>query len=142
MTVINVEVTVAPTNKLPHGTVRRAPAPSFAHAILLDQMGREQCWQVIDLYGPMEIETDVDVQDWPIVYIPAPDETWREVVPPIPFENLPLQKAVRPGEALPFALKPCQACGHIRSRHLQSVGVCGGCEQNCTTFSSEVTHER
>ena len=85
--ITNSTITVSARNRLPHGTVRRAPAPSFAHAILLDQMGREQEWQIIDVYGPMEVETDVDVQDWPIVYIPAPDEVWQEIVPPIPLHD-------------------------------------------------------
>jgi hypothetical protein len=74
--ITNPTITVDAKNKLPHGTVRRAPT-GFAHAILLDQMGEEAKWHIIDLYGPMETETDTDVEDWPIVYVPVPDEVWN-----------------------------------------------------------------
>jgi len=63
-------------NGLPYGTVRRALAPSFAHAILLDQGGHDKRWEVIDLYGSMEVLTDDEVKDWPIVYTPVDDEEW------------------------------------------------------------------
>lgn len=63
-------------NELAYGTVRRSPAPGFAHAILLDQFTDPHCWQIIDLYGPMEIVTDEDVKDWEIVYTPVDDEEW------------------------------------------------------------------
>lgn len=65
-------------NGLPFGTVRRSPAPSFAHAILLDQFNDPHCWQVIDLYGPIETVTDEKVQHWTIVYQPADDEEWAQ----------------------------------------------------------------
>lgn len=65
-------------NGLAFGTVRRAPAPSFAHAILLDQGTQTNCWQVIDLYGPMELVPDEEVTDWKIVYTPVDDEKWAQ----------------------------------------------------------------
>lgn len=74
--ITNPSITVDDANRLPHGTVRRAPE-GFAHAILLDQNGNEAKWHIIDLYGPMETEADVDVADWPIVYVPVPDEVWK-----------------------------------------------------------------
>lgn len=74
--ITNPTITVDGTNRLPHGTVRRAPE-GFAHAILLDQMGEDAKWHIIDLYGPMETETDADVVAWPIVYVPSPDEVWE-----------------------------------------------------------------
>lgn len=64
-------------NGLAYGTVRRSPAPSFAHAILLDQGGRPQTWELIDLYGSMEVLTDAEVEHWPIVYTPIDDEQWE-----------------------------------------------------------------
>jgi len=78
MTAINSEISIDAANKLPHGTVKRAPQ-GFAHAILLDQMGADAKWLIVDAYGRMEIETDQDVEDWPIVYVPAPDEVWEKV---------------------------------------------------------------
>lgn len=74
--ITNPTITVDGVNQLPHGTVRRAPK-GFAHAILLDQNGQDAKWQTVDLYGPMEIYTDREVADWPIVYVPAPDEVWE-----------------------------------------------------------------
>lgn len=65
-------------NGLPYGTVRREPAPGFAHAILLDQGGYHRTWEVIDLYGPCGTRTDEQVADWPIVYTPLDDEVWAE----------------------------------------------------------------
>lgn len=62
-------------NSLAYGTTRRAPA-GFAHAILLDQGNDQRVWQVIDLYGPMELRTDAQVADWPVVYTPEDDEKW------------------------------------------------------------------
>lgn len=129
MTILNPTITVNAVNKLPHGTVRRAPAPSFAHAILLDQMDREQCWQVVDLYGPMAVETDVDVQDWPIVYLPAPDEIWQEVVPPIPFP---------PAAGSSRATRSCAFCSHLGARHLDNDGgACLNCDRHCAGFVEE-----
>lgn len=63
-------------NGLAYGTVRRAPAPSFAHAILLDQFDRDS-WHVVDLYGPISILGDAEVANWPIVYTPMDDEKWE-----------------------------------------------------------------
>jgi hypothetical protein len=71
-------ITVDAVNRLPHGTVKRSPE-GFAHAILLDQNGQDLKWHIIDLWGPMQTETDADVATWPIVYVPAPDEVWRAV---------------------------------------------------------------
>lgn len=66
-------------NGLPYGTVRRCPAPGFAHAILLDQGNREQAWEVIDLYSSTgDTYTDAQVADWPIVYTPMDDEEWDD----------------------------------------------------------------
>jgi hypothetical protein len=76
--ITNPTITVDGVNHLPHGTVRRAP-DGFAHAILLDQNGQDAKWLIIDLYGPMETEADVDVVSWPVVYVPAPDEIWMQV---------------------------------------------------------------
>lgn len=81
MTITNPTITVDPLNHLPHGTVKRAPT-GFAHAILLDQMGQAAKWYVLDLYGPMgdrreDVVDDQHVADWPIVYVPAPDEVWK-----------------------------------------------------------------
>src|SRR3954463_2321126 len=73
--ITNTTITVDAVNRLPHGTVKRSPE-GFAHAILLDQFG-EAKWLTVDLYGPMETEADVDVVDWPVVYVPAPDEVWK-----------------------------------------------------------------
>lgn len=64
-------------NGLPHGTVRRAPT-GFAHAILLEQWDKDS-WQVIDVYGPMDILSDEEVSHWPIVYTPVDDEEWKEL---------------------------------------------------------------
>jgi hypothetical protein len=64
-------------NGLAYGTIRRAPAPSFAHAILLDQPDN-RVWQIIDLYGPMELVTDNEVKDWPVAYTPVDDEEWEK----------------------------------------------------------------
>lgn len=61
------------------GTLRRAPAPSFAHALCLDQMGSARRWEVSDLYGSIEgesLHTDDQVTDWPIVYTPIPHSEW------------------------------------------------------------------
>lgn len=66
-------------NGLPFGTIRRAPAPSFTHAILLDQFTDSRCWQIIDVYGPMEIMTDEDVKGWKIVYTPMDDAEWASL---------------------------------------------------------------
>jgi hypothetical protein len=74
--ITNPTITVDAVNRLPHGTVKRSPE-GFAHAILLDQNGQDLKWHIIDLYGPMETETDADVADWPVVYVPAPDEVWE-----------------------------------------------------------------
>jgi hypothetical protein len=63
-------------NGLRYGVVRRELAPGFAHAILLDQGGHEKTWLLVDLYGSMEMLTDEDVADWPIVYTPALDAEW------------------------------------------------------------------
>jgi hypothetical protein len=76
--ITNPTITVDTVNRLPHGTVRRAPE-GFAHAILLDQNGQDAKWLIVDLYGPMETEADVDVVGWPVVYVPAPDEVWMQV---------------------------------------------------------------
>lgn len=65
-------------NGLAYGTVRRQPAPSFAHAILLDQGGHEKTWELIDLYGSMEMLTDAEVAAWPIVYTPIDDGEWEQ----------------------------------------------------------------
>lgn len=65
----------------PYGTVRRALAPSFAHAIKLDQGERELCWLVIDAYGPLWDDTmshGDEVKDWPVVYVPMPAAEWKE----------------------------------------------------------------
>lgn len=72
-------VSLHPINGLPYGTLKRAPAPSFAHALLLDQMGDSKCWQVMDLYGSLQAACvdDAEVEDWPIVYTPIDDEEWR-----------------------------------------------------------------
>lgn len=93
--ITNPTITVDAVNHLPHGTVRRAPE-GFAHAILLDQNGQDAKWLIVDLYGPMETEHDVDVADWPIVYVPAPDEVWRAVnrQPCKPVDLAPIQLAV------------------------------------------------
>jgi hypothetical protein len=61
----------------PHGTVRRAPT-GFAHAIRLDQGPHPKRWQVVDAYGPWDLVEDEEVQDWPVVYTPVPDEEWRD----------------------------------------------------------------
>ena len=64
-------------NGLRYGTTRRAPAPSFAHAILLDQGGNAKTWLLVDLYSDMELLTDAEVSRWPIVYTPELDTEWR-----------------------------------------------------------------
>lgn len=117
--IINSTVTVSTRNQLPHGTVRRAPSPSFAHAILLDQAGREQQWQIIDLYGPMEVETDADVAGWPIVYVPASDEVWQQIVAPHPIEGMP--QRIYP---LPEFVIPCKNCEHNKWLHDSQTGKC------------------
>lgn len=71
-------ITVDSVNRLPHGTVRRAPE-GFAHAILLDQNSQDTKWLIVDLYGPVETDHDVEVADWPVVYVPAPDKIWEIV---------------------------------------------------------------
>lgn len=63
-------------NGLPYGTTRRSPAPSFAHAILLDQFGLDKTWAIIDLYGCIETLSDEEVKDWEIVYTPLDDKEW------------------------------------------------------------------
>jgi hypothetical protein len=74
--IIKPSITVDDVNQLPHGTVRRAPE-GFAHAILLDQFGKESKWHIVDLYGLVEGDSDEEVTDWPIVYVPTPDEIWE-----------------------------------------------------------------
>jgi hypothetical protein len=68
--------------EIPYGTIRRAPAPSFAHAIKIDQGGHEKEWEIIDLYGSITffegIQTEETVKDWPIVYTPMPDDEWSK----------------------------------------------------------------
>lgn len=64
-------------NGYAYGTLRRAPR-GFAHAILLDQGGADLTWEIIDLYGAMEVVTDEYVKDWPVVYEPVDDEEWVE----------------------------------------------------------------
>lgn len=66
-----------PSHDVP-GTLRRAPAPSFAHALCLDQGGVPERWQISDIYGCMDNTHahDDDVSTWPIVYVPAPADQW------------------------------------------------------------------
>lgn len=63
-----------------YGTLRRGPAPSFAHAIKIDQGGAADCWEIVDLYGigSSPLLTDEQVKDWPVVYTPMPDEEWEK----------------------------------------------------------------
>ena len=66
----------------PVGTVRRALAPSFAHAIKLDQGSAELEWLLVDAYGPLWHDTMLsgdEVKDWPVVYVPLPDQLWATV---------------------------------------------------------------
>lgn len=129
MTITNPTITVDPHSKLPHGTVRRAPSPSFAHAILLDQFGKPETWLIIDVYGSMEVETDVDVKDWPIVYIPTPDEVWTQVVPPY-----------SPDDEVQTGIRYCERCGCAEYLHRDGKGKCvgpmqpEGCAQECTYY--------
>lgn len=65
--------------------VRRDPHPrSFAHAIRLDQFNSDECWLIIDAYGPVHsdaggrLATDDEVKHWPPVYVPEHDQAWRE----------------------------------------------------------------
>lgn len=69
------------------GTLRRAPAPSFAHAICLDQgvyldtgHNHPLRWQISDAYGLMDntLTHDDAVTTWPVVYIPATTDQWAE----------------------------------------------------------------
>jgi hypothetical protein len=68
------------------GTLRRAPAPSFAHALLLEQGDAETRWQISDLYGLMDntLATDDEVATWPVVYIPAPANAWADKTSNLP----------------------------------------------------------
>jgi hypothetical protein len=77
--ITNPTITVDDANRLPHGTVRRSPE-GFAHAILLDQFGKDDKWLIVDLYGPVNTDGDDGddkVATWPIVYVPTPDEVWE-----------------------------------------------------------------
>jgi hypothetical protein len=143
----NPEITVDKANQLPHGTVKRAPE-GFAHAILLDQMGQDLKWHIIDLYGPMETETDRDVADWPIVYVPAPDEVWmamnrqpsyrdhviEEFASSDACEPVDLtpsgQQPLTGMEALTYPrsgfVVPCKNCDHKQWIHDQDTGECYG----------------
>lgn len=69
------------SEELPVGTVRRAPAPSFAHAILCDQGGSPERWEIVDAYSTVSAKQhrDEEVEDWEIVYRPVPDEVWATV---------------------------------------------------------------
>ena len=69
-----------PLNGLTYGTIRRCPVPAvLAYAILLEEGGRGQTWEVIDLYGTTtDVYTDAQVADWPIVYTPVDDEEWDD----------------------------------------------------------------
>lgn len=60
------------------GTLRRAPAPSFAHALCLDQGDHPNRWQISDAYGLMgaSLAHDDEVATWPIVYTPTHDDQW------------------------------------------------------------------
>lgn len=62
-------------NEEPLAVMRRAPQ-GFAHAILCDQGNSEQCWLVIDAYGPMEMTNEAAVHDWELVYVPTHDGEW------------------------------------------------------------------
>lgn len=73
------------------GTLRRAPAPSFAHALCLDQNGSPYRWQIIDIWGldNSAPEHDDEVVTWPVVYIPAPQDQWAEKTSHLPiYTNL------------------------------------------------------
>ena len=63
-----------------YGQVRRAPT-GFAHAIRIQQP-HEEHWEVIDLYGSTtsfdKLLADIEVEHWPIVYTPEPDDVWEE----------------------------------------------------------------
>lgn len=58
------------------GTVRRSPAPSYAHAISSGEVG-EEFWVVFDFYGelPDDFVSLETILSWPIVY--TPEEDWR-----------------------------------------------------------------
>jgi hypothetical protein len=130
--ITNPTLTVDAANKLPHGTVRRAPE-GFAHAILLDQMGEDAKWHIIDVYGPMETDTDVDVMHWPIVYVPAPDEVWKV---------MNFGSNGRPYSPMGRAIELCDFCGHLRARHLNDYnGACDECTKNCAGFVPEKRRE-
>lgn len=70
------------------GTLRRAPAPSFAHAICLDRPHPDMPrWEVIDFYGTLHDnypENDDHVSDWPIVYVPATPKAWADKTSRLP----------------------------------------------------------
>ena len=135
--ITNPEVSVDAKNKLPHGTVRRAPA-GFAHAILLDQMGKEAKWQTIDLYGPMEIYTDAAVEDWPIVYMPAPDEVWAMMNSQLSYRDRVIEEFAKAPEGelqgppetaermypISAFVIPCKNCDHKKWIHDNETGKC------------------
>lgn len=129
--ITNLTVTVDAGNKLPHGTVRRAPE-GFAHAILLDQAGSDTKWYVIDVYGPMSNDTDAAVADWPIVYVPAPDEVWQAMNHQMSYRDHVVSSFFSDG------IRLCQTCHHLSARHLKSDGgKCEDCEKHCTAFLAE-----
>jgi hypothetical protein len=134
MPITHPEITVDAKNQLPHGTVRRAPE-GFAHAILLDQMGNEAKWQTVDLYGSMETYTDAEVADWPIVYMPAPDEVWRavnrQVCEPVDLASEQEFSSADPPEEgrvypIPVFVIPCKNCDHKKWIHDNETGECHG----------------
>lgn len=75
-----------PSHDVP-GTLRRAPAPSFAHALCLDQMDEPERWQISDLYGLMgaSLATDDEVATWPVVYTPTPNSQWATKTSHLPI---------------------------------------------------------
>jgi len=67
-------------NGLPYGTIRRTRG-GFAHAVLCQQRDDAPSWECVDLYGAMEMLSDEEIANWPVVYVPAPDSVWSVVAP-------------------------------------------------------------
>lgn len=49
--------------------------------MLCQQRDDAPSWECVDLYGAMEMLSDEEIANWPVVYVPAPDSVWSVVAP-------------------------------------------------------------